>query len=334
MTVTKKHTRMPAARRWFATAIGLAVVAGLTAPAAPAHADPGPSFSAAKQQLATLNDQVDQLDNQYNKAVSDYRAAKGRLSALSDSVKQERTTFQQLRTRVAQLAVDAYKTGDNGTIPQLVGAKDPAAVLDQMTVFDQIAHNRSIQLNEYLASAQRLERENALRQQAVQQLAARKAQLDKQRRRIQSAVDKQMALVHRLGGNIDPGGSVASCSALGFGRAETVLKFACAQLGKSYVFGAAGPDHWDCSGLTMVAYAKVGIKLNHWVPDQYSASRHVSKAELQPGDMVFFENLGHQGIYLGNGKFLHAPHTGDVVKVSSLSDAWYSASFVGGGRVL
>lgn len=332
--MTKKRTRMSSAGRWFATSIGIAVIAGLSAPATPAHADPGPSFTAAKKQLAALNDQVDQLDNQYNKAVSDYKAAKGRLNALSASVEQERKTFQSLRTRVAQLAVEAYKTGDNGTLPQLVSAKDPEAVLNQMSVFTQLAHNRSIQFNDYLASAQRLEREGALRQQAVQQLAARKSQLEKQRTQIESAVSRQMALVHKLGGNIDPGSSVADCSALAFGRAETVLKFACAQLGKSYVFGAAGPDHYDCSGLTMVAFAKVGIHLHHWVPDQYSASRRVSKADLQPGDMVFFENLGHVGIYLGNGKFIQAPHTGDVVKVSSLNDGWYASSYVGAGRLL
>ena len=126
-----------------------------------------------------------------------------------------------------------------------------------MSVFTELAHNRSIQFNQYLASAQRLERENALRQQAVQDLAARKAQLSKQRKQIDAAVARQLRLVHKLGANIDPGSSVANCHALAFGRAETVLKFACAQLGESYVFGAAGPDHWDCSGLTMVAYAKV-----------------------------------------------------------------------------
>ncbi len=331
---TKKHSVMPATGRRLAASVSLAVVAGLAAPTTPAHADPGPSFTEAKQELATLNSKVDQLDNQYNQAVSDYKAAKGRLNALSDSVKQERATFQALRTRVAQLAVDAYKTGDNGTIPRLVSSNDPEAVLDQMSIFTELAHNRSIQFDQYLASAQRLERENALREQAVQELAARKVQLAKQRKQINAAVDRQLALVRKLGANIDPGSSVANCSALAFGRAETVLKFACAQLGKSYVFGAAGPDHWDCSGLTMVAFAKVGIHMHHWVPDQYSMSTHVSRSELQPGDMVFFDNLGHVGIYLGNGKFIHAPHTGDVVKVSSLNDAWYSSHFVGGGRVL
>ncbi len=113
-----------------------------------------------------------------------------------------------------------------------------------------------------------------------------------------------------------------------------MLRYACAQLGKPYVFGGAGPNSFDCSGLTMMAYKQVGINLSHYVPNQYSAARHISKAELQPGDLVFFHDLGHVGLYVGNGKFVQAPHTGDVVKVSSLSEAWYTSVFVGGGRLL
>ncbi|MDN3354166.1 C40 family peptidase [Actinomadura sp. DC4] len=107
-------------------------------------------------------------------------------------------------------------------------------------------------------------------------------------------------------------------------EAPQVLKYACAQLGKPYVVGGAGPNSFDCSGLTMMAYKQVGMNLNHWVPDQYDVSRHISKSQLQPGDLVFFHSLGHLGLYIGNGKFLQAPHTGDVVKVSSLSEAWYT----------
>ncbi|GAA4625539.1 C40 family peptidase [Actinoallomurus vinaceus] len=332
--MAKERTIMSRTGRWSVTTAGLIAVAGLSLPAVPAHADPGNSLSAAKKSLAKLNDQVDQLGNQYQKTKADYKAAQGRVNALAKSVQAERQTFQALRLRVAQLAADAYKTGDNGSIPALVGSKDPDAVLSQMSAFTQIAHNRTAEFQQYLASAQRLEREQALRVQAAEQLKAKKAQLEQQRKQANAALSKQLKLIHKLGGNIDPGSSKENCSILATGKAEIVLKFACAQLGKSYVFGGAGPNVWDCSGITMVAFAKVGIKLNHWVPDQYDASKRVSKADLQPGDLVFFHDLGHMGIYVGNGKFLHAPHTGDVVKISNLSDAWYSSTWVGGGRLL
>ncbi|MEV5752907.1 NlpC/P60 family protein [Actinoallomurus sp. NPDC052308] len=332
--MAKERTIMPRTGRRFLTTVGFVAVAGLTLPVVPAHADPGSSLSAAKKELAQLNDKVDQLSNQYNQTKADWKAAQSRVNALSKSVQAERKTFQQLRLRVAQLAVDAYKTGDNGSIPELVSSKDPDAVLSQMSAFNQIAHNRSAEFQQYLASAQRLEREQALRVQAAQQLTAKKNQLEAQRKQANAAIQRQLKLVRKLGAGIDPGSSKENCSVLASGKAEIVLQFACAQLGKPYVFGGSGPSTWDCSGITMVAYRKVGIKLNHWVPDQWDASRRVSKADLQPGDLVFFHDLGHVGFYLGNGKFLHAPHTGDVVKISNLSDAWYTSTFMGGGRLI
>ena len=105
------------------------------------------------------------------------------------------------------------------------------------------------------------------------------------------------------------------------------------ELGKSYVWGAAGPDHFDCSGLTMFAYAAAGISLSHFTGAQWNEGRHVSQGELVPGDLVFFgTSLGHMGMYIGNGQFIHAPHTGDVVKISALS-GYYQSEYAGAVRV-
>jgi cell wall-associated NlpC family hydrolase len=322
--------------RWIVGTAGAAVVAGLFLPATPAQAaKPTPSLSEAKEQLAKLNDQVDRLANQYNKAKEDWKAAQSHLKALTSSVTAEQKTFNQLHTRVAQLAAAAYKEGGAaGDIPQFLSAEDPEAVLDQMSAFTQVSSNRAAELNQFLASAQRLERQKALAEQAAEQLKQQKDQVDKQRASANAAIRKQLQLINRLGRNIDPGSSKANCSILATGRAETVLKYACAQLGKPYVFGGAGPNSFDCSGLTMMAYKQVGINLNHYVPNQYSASRRVAKADLQPGDLVFFSHNDHVGMYVGNGKFIQAPHTGDVVKISSLSDAYYSSVYYGAGRLL
>jgi cell wall-associated NlpC family hydrolase len=321
--------------RWFLGTAGAAVIAGLVMPATAAEAKPTPSLSAAKTELAQLNDKVDQLANEYNKAKENWKAAKSRLNALASSVKAERATFEQLHVRVAQLAAAAYKTGgDAGSVPELVSAQDPAAVLDQMTAFTQVSNNRAAELTQFLASAQRLERQKALAQQAAEQLAQQKTNADKQRGAANVAIRKQLSLINRLGSNIDPGSSKENCSILATGKAETVLRYACAQLGKPYVFGGAGPSSFDCSGLTMMAYKQIGINLSHYVPNQYSASRRVSRADLQPGDLVFFNHNDHMGMYVGNGKFIQAPHTGDVVKISSLSDAYYTSVFMGGGRLV
>jgi len=189
-----------------------------------------------------------------------------------------------------------------------------------MTAFTKVSNNRAAELTQFLASAQRLERQRALAQQAAEQLSQQKQQVDKQRAQANSAIRKQLRLIDRLGSNIDPGSSKTNCSILATGKAETALRYACAQLGKPYVFGGAGPNSFDCSGLTMMAYKQVGINLSHYVPNQYSASRRVAKSDLQPGDLVFFHDNGHEGMYVGNGKFIHAPHTGDVVKISGVFD--------------
>jgi cell wall-associated NlpC family hydrolase len=109
---------------------------------------------------------------------------------------------------------------------------------------------------------------------------------------------------------------------------------AMAQLGKPYVWAAAGPDAFDCSGLVVYSFGAVGKSLPHSTYALYSMGVPVSRDQLEPGDLVFFDGLGHVGIYIGGDQFVHAPHTGDVVKVSSLDEGWYSSSFVGARRIL
>ncbi len=105
-------------------------------------------------------------------------------------------------------------------------------------------------------------------------------------------------------------------------------------LGVRYRWGGASPGTgFDCSGFVMYVYAKVGVSLPHNAAAQYRHGRRVSRDQLRAGDVVFFANLGHDGIYLRGGRFIHAPHSGDVVKISSLRESWYARSFVGARRL-
>jgi peptidoglycan DL-endopeptidase CwlO len=112
-----------------------------------------------------------------------------------------------------------------------------------------------------------------------------------------------------------------------------VVAIAMRYLGVPYRWGGASPSTgFDCSGFTMYVYAQVGISLPHYTGSQYAMGVPVPRSQLQPGDLVFFDGLGHEGIYVGNNQFIHAPHTGDVVKISSIS-GWYAATYVGARRV-
>ena len=113
-----------------------------------------------------------------------------------------------------------------------------------------------------------------------------------------------------------------------------VVGIAMSQLGTPYVWGGSAPGGFDCSGLVMWAYAQVGVSLPHSSYAQYGYGVPVSRDQLQPGDLVFFDGLGHVGIYIGGDQFVHAPHTGDVVRISSLDDPWYAANYVGARRIL
>ncbi|MEO8289507.1 MAG: NlpC/P60 family protein [Gaiellaceae bacterium] len=114
---------------------------------------------------------------------------------------------------------------------------------------------------------------------------------------------------------------------------SAVVSIALRYLGVPYRWGGASPSTgFDCSGFVMYVFAKVGVRLPHNAAMQYGYGRAVPRSQLQPGDVVFFNGLGHNGIYIGGGRFVHSPHTGDVVKISSLYDGWYQSTYVGARR--
>jgi cell wall-associated NlpC family hydrolase len=117
-------------------------------------------------------------------------------------------------------------------------------------------------------------------------------------------------------------------------RQALVVRFARHFIGTRYVYGGTSPrSGFDCSGFTRFVYSHFGISLPHYSGAQFYRGRPVSRRGLRPGDLVFFDGLGHVGMYVGNGRFIHAPHTGTRVEIDSLS-GWYGARYDGARRVL
>jgi peptidoglycan DL-endopeptidase CwlO len=324
--------------RTMISAACLTLMAALTLPVGTAQAASKPSVAEAKKKLQQLNDQVAQLDQKYNKAKDDLSAAQKKLKAAKTSAAQEQSTYDSMHQRVAEMAATAYKSGDMTDVSTFLSASNPQTVLDQVAVFSQLSKNRSSQLSQFLLSAQRLQRELGQVKESTDQIKAQADQIKAQQRTLDEAVVKQKALLKQIGGPPSGGSSGGSGGSSGTGgtytgpatgNAKTALSYAYAQLGKWYHYGSAGPSTFDCSGLTMMAWRAAGVSLPHNAAAQYNATRHVARADLQPGDLVFFQGLGHVAMFISGDKMIEAAHTGTQIRISTISS---HGNFLSGGR--
>ncbi|QXJ25260.1 C40 family peptidase [Actinomadura graeca] len=318
----------------------LAATTSFAFPPVVAHAAaPKPSAGEVRKKLTKLNEQVDQNVEKFNKVNEQLKIAKKKLDAAKRSSRGEEAAFEQQRSKIAQMAATAYKNGDSTDVTGFVGSNDPQSILDQAAVFTHLSQERGSQLTQFLATAQRLRREQAQAQNAYNEVAGKAKELRDKKKELDKQVEQQKKLLRKLGvstpgggGSGGGGGTGGSYNGPASGSARKALNFAYAQLGKAYSYGAAGPNTFDCSGLTMTAWGAAGVSITRTTNSQYAATKRVDKSALQPGDLVFFSGLGHVGMYVGGGKMIHAPHTGDVVKISDITSGYYLSNYYGAGR--
>lgn len=315
-------------------AAGLAI--GLMAvPMSAALADPKPTLRQAKAKLDKLNDKADLVVDRYNTATETYKKAKSAYTKLNDRYKQKLRTVADLRAEVVEMAVDSYKMGgDVISLPGLVGADNPDYLLNGLAMAGQLSRERTEKLAAFDRENKGLKTERDNAQDALEEADEEREKVEKERAAILKLIGEQKDLLDKLGayngGN--PNSTGVKYTGPASGSAAAVLRFAFAQVGKPYIYGGTGPRGYDCSGLTQAAWHAAGVSLPRttWQQWAWGAGRKVDLKSLQPGDLIFSEGLGHVSIYAGDGKIVHAPQTGDVVKIVRLSD--YGRPLVGAVR--
>ncbi|MER7670804.1 NlpC/P60 family protein [Kitasatospora sp. NPDC096128] len=327
-----------------------AMAGGAVLAAGTAHAEPAPSLASVKEQVDKLNEEAEQSIEQYNGFKDKQQKLQTEANRIQEKVARGQDAMNELRTRLGAVAADQYRNGGIDPSVQLMLDSDPAGYLERASAQNQVADTQTALLKQAQTEQRRLDQDRAEATATLAQLdsvgtelAARKQQIqtklaqaqatlnklsaeDRARVNAQQAAEKAKAEAQQAAAADRASRSAArpdlntpAPPAAG-GRAAAIVQFAYAQLGKPYQWSATGPNSFDCSGLTGAAYRAADVKLSRMSQDQWNDGPRVARADLQPGDLVFFyEDIHHVGIYIGDGKMIHAPRTGKNVEVLPIS---------------
>lgn len=314
-------------------AAGLAL-ALLMLPVSGAFAEPKPTLAQAKKKLEKLNEQADQIVEKYNQASEKWKRARKKYRTLNGDLTRQNEQVAGLRKELVTMAVSTYQVGVINGWEGMIYQADPGALLSGMAAADQMSTSRAQSLSAFDEATKALRTSRDEAKKALAEADETRDELVEEKAKADKMVKAQTKILRELNvfktGNPESAGIQYNGSASGNARAA--LQFAFAQVGKPYRYGGTGPSGWDCSGLVQGAWRSGGVSLPRTTWEQWSwgASRKVSLNELQPGDLIFSEGLGHVSMYAGNGQIVHAPQTGDVVKVVPLSA--YGRRIVGAVR--
>ena len=324
-----------------------------------AGAGAAPTVSSKQAEAKQVLAQIQSLDANLEHAIESYNAAQIKLDGIQAELKVNerrlevaRSNFKRAQRFLAARLITLYTTGDESTLEVLLGSTSLDDLLDRVDTANRVSEQDARIVGEvrtFRTEVKKREAELArARQEQAQVVAQRAAQRSSiegqlsERKRLLGTIKDEIAKIQaaerarqaRLANQARTRIAASQSSGGGnpTGHYSGVVGIAMQYLGTPYVWGGASPSGFDCSGFTMYVFAQAGVSLPHNAAMQYGYGSPVSMGNLQPGDLVFFNGLGHVGIYIGGGQFIHSPHTGDVVKISSLS-GWYSSTFVGARRL-
>ena len=365
MCFSRGHARAAGARVTRPLLLAFSLLTALLVVALP-QASAASSISAKRAEARQVENQIMNQEAALEKQIEKYNAVHQHYLQTRHQLQNNRIVLAVARKNLAhaqkllaQSLTSAYKSTDEDVVSFLLASHSFSELVDHVQVLQrandansnliaQIAQTKQViavrtrQLSTETAQLAKDQQAQLAAKQHVEaglhSLQARKSQIsadiqhliDQQQAREQAAATAAAAAASGGSSVGSTGGSipVPPSSTLG-GQAVAIAE---QYLGVPYVWGGASPSGFDCSGLVMYVYGRLGVSLPHNAAAQYSMGTSVPRDALEPGDLVFFDGLGHVGIYVGGGSFIHAPHTGTVVQISSLS-GWYSSEYVGAKRI-
>ncbi len=306
-----------------------------------AGASPQATIPQVQAKLQALNLKANVLDQQYDQALQELAAADQRLALVNKEVARYRAQFDGMRTEIARIAATSYEDGGVSSPEALLTSGNAQQVLNQSSILLELSSADSAEISQFVAAAKQLTSTQQTAQRTRAGILALKNSLGKRKAELNGLISQQQSLLAQLtpaqqaatgpGGGGSSGSGPSSPPVQYSGptstQAEKAVAFAYAQLGCPYVYGGTGPcsNGFDCSGLTMEAWASAGVAIPRTSEEQWSGLPAVSTSALEPGDILVFLGGAHVGIYVGGGYLIDAPHTGADVEKVQLS-GWYTAN--------
>jgi len=329
-------------KRLISALSGLALVVSVGFIPGAAQADP--DIDDVKTRVDDLYHEAESAQERYHDVNLELEELERDLTSLeADQARQDRQ-METARTQVRDSMIRQYQGENMSAVGQVFVSDDPGAFLDQLSTMTSYNDLQSQMFSAYAREAKALDIREEATQQRVDDIAAAEKRLadekatvdtklaeakellgrleDEERERLEAAEEREAMTVSRSSTERVP-------EVVTSGNAAAAVSYAMAQVGDAYVYGAAGPDAFDCSGLTMMAWAAAGVSLPHSSSAQYASGSQVAASDLQLGDLVFYYSpISHVGMYIGNGMIVHAANPSTGVNVAGL----YSMPYTGAVR--
>lgn len=320
--------------RRLAAALSSLTAVGLALPGSVASASPAGPAPTLKQLVARANviaHQIDELGQQYDALRIQYTQARNQVRIARLTVRMDQRMLASDQASIAKIAAAGYMTGGIDPTIQLLQSSDPRSLLSRASMLTELQRQNSNQVNIVSSARAAAQRAKSLAAQQEHRAATLAKAMASKVATIQAKENLLNSKVYAQAlAQYEQTGSYPKIHLYGDSVGVQALKYALTKVGDPYVWGAAGPSAFDCSGLVMWAYAQIGISLPHYTGDQWNAGVHIPRDQLQPGDLLFFfADIGHVGIYVGNGYMLDAPTFGIPVGIHPV----FWSAFVGAVRI-